>query len=421
MKNFNFLKRVLWLIIPLLTLFNLSAWGGELVISLPSSSNVFSLRTSSGNDASSEITKSYGGYSYKLKAADKCYYYNSKALFIGKSGSYITFPAIANKKLSKVTIWNCTGAGAPKIAIYPTGSTTAVSGGSATTVSAGSSTTWTLSSTSVNTSYRMYITTSANLQMEGLRLIYINNAAYTVTFNAYDGSCGTSSLTEGSANAGVTLPSASPSSACAAEGWEFAGWAKSKCAETEVAPRLFLAGETYYPDGTETLHAVYRKLTDGSSTSTATFTASTLSGLTTLSSSPFTSSWWIHTASGVEFYLNYYGIYSNTFDIDDTDGEDYGWATLYGHRKIKQVVLTSSSSSYLLGSVTPDAGTATLTTSSATNTITCSGNVTSIDLYPNTTNNEAMISAFTITYYDTYFNSQPSCCTALGTINGSIL
>lgn len=47
--------------------------------------------------------------------------------------------------------------------------------------------------------------------------ITVNIPAYTVTFNAGTGSCGTASLTEASGGAGVTLPTASPSVGCAAE------------------------------------------------------------------------------------------------------------------------------------------------------------------------------------------------------------
>ena len=43
MKNFNFLKRVLWLLIPLLTLFNLSAWATDV------DSNTSSFAATSGS------------------------------------------------------------------------------------------------------------------------------------------------------------------------------------------------------------------------------------------------------------------------------------------------------------------------------------------------------------------------------------
>ena len=82
---------------------------------------------------------------------------------------------------------------------------------------------------------------------------------YTVTYNAGSGTCATTSNTEASGGAGVPLPSASPSAACASAGWVFAGW-KQTSAQTETTsiPTLYAAGSTYYPTASETLYAVYR-------------------------------------------------------------------------------------------------------------------------------------------------------------------
>ena len=82
------------------------------------------------------------------------------------------------------------------------------------------------------------------------------NAPYTVIFNAEGGTCGTSSLTEASGGAGVTLPAATAT--CAPAGWSFYGWATSTCGSTTSAPSIVGAtGETYYPESDITLHAVY--------------------------------------------------------------------------------------------------------------------------------------------------------------------
>ena len=82
------------------------------------------------------------------------------------------------------------------------------------------------------------------------------NAPYTVIFNAEGGTCGTSSLTEASGGAGVTLPAATAT--CAPAGWSFYGWATSTCSSTTSAPSIVGAtGETYYPESDITLHAVY--------------------------------------------------------------------------------------------------------------------------------------------------------------------
>lgn len=188
MKNFNLFSNKHFhfaAVLCLLTLVISNVTGADLTIDLNTgSSNVFSLSTSSANDASTEITKSSGGYSYKLKAADACYYYSSKALFIGKSGSYIKFPAVSGKKLTKVTIYNCAGASSKgTVSICPAGSSTPVSGGTASTISAGSYTTWTLSGTSANTSYQMYINNGYNVQVTRWILEYTNAGTnYTLHF-----------------------------------------------------------------------------------------------------------------------------------------------------------------------------------------------------------------------------------------------
>ena len=91
--------------------------------------------------------------------------------------------------------------------------------------------------------------------------------ACTVTFNAGTGSCGTSSLTEPSAGAGVTLPSASHE--CL--GWTFAGWKEGGAqASTTTAPTLFAAGTTYHPASNCVLYAVYMKASLGGATSSLT-------------------------------------------------------------------------------------------------------------------------------------------------------
>lgn len=82
------------------------------------------------------------------------------------------------------------------------------------------------------------------------------NAPYTVTFDAEGGTCVTSSLTEASGGAGVTLPAATAT--CAPAGWSFYGWATSTCGSTTSAPSIVGAtDETYYPESDITLHAVY--------------------------------------------------------------------------------------------------------------------------------------------------------------------
>ena len=83
-------------------------------------------------------------------------------------------------------------------------------------------------------------------------------AKYTVTFNAGSGTCGTESLAEESAGAGVTLPTANPPATCATDGWKFAGWWTGSVAETTTSPgELLTAGSNYKPASNCTLYAVY--------------------------------------------------------------------------------------------------------------------------------------------------------------------
>ena len=84
--------------------------------------------------------------------------------------------------------------------------------------------------------------------------ITVNAAtAYTVTFNAGTGSCATSSLTEASGLAGVTLPTAT----IGVSGWSFAGWATSSVTNTTTKPTIYAASSTYHPTENCTLYAVY--------------------------------------------------------------------------------------------------------------------------------------------------------------------
>ena len=90
---------------------------------------------------------------------------------------------------------------------------------------------------------------------------YANASAYTVTYNAEGGTCATSSQTEGSADAGVVLPAASPSASMEAMGWGFYGWAEDAVDDpTTTAPTIVgKAGDTYYPEVNIILHAVFAK------------------------------------------------------------------------------------------------------------------------------------------------------------------
>ena len=80
---------------------------------------------------------------------------------------------------------------------------------------------------------------------------------FVVTFDAGEmGTPGETSLTGSS----ITLPEATPSDVCIANGWSFAGWSAAQVGEATEAPAgLLLAGTTYLPTAPTTLYAVYKQ------------------------------------------------------------------------------------------------------------------------------------------------------------------
>ena len=88
------------------------------------------------------------------------------------------------------------------------------------------------------------------------------NNLYTVSFNPGSGTCSQTSMTESGWDAGIVLPEATPSTACAAQGYSFQGWTDHIVAETYARPTLYPANSTYHPTGNQTLYAVYAVLGD---------------------------------------------------------------------------------------------------------------------------------------------------------------
>ena len=100
---------------------------------------------------------------------------------------------------------------------------------------------------------------------------YTINYPRTVTFDAGTGTPDLETVTEENYGDGISLPSATPSSYCAAEGWTFAGWATSN--STTTAPTL-KAGDSYNC-AQATLYAVYKKTEEDTNEETASVTIST--------------------------------------------------------------------------------------------------------------------------------------------------
>ena len=124
-----------------------------------------------------------GNYAFNISASNIFYWfqnpyedspgYGTKSLFIGKAGSYIELPAIADKALTKIIISAVKGAGAYSIAITDAAGTP-VQGGQAQEVTKqeGGEYTYTLSNTANATAYRIAVTTAGNAQLAKIELFY---------------------------------------------------------------------------------------------------------------------------------------------------------------------------------------------------------------------------------------------------------
>lgn len=120
----------------------------------------------------------FNGYDYGFypSSGNKYYRTGTTAILIGKSGAYITLPAIEGKSLAKVRCMaNSTGTLSTnvEVGIY-TAAEAAVQGGEAQKWDQGNSATYeyVLAGTSVNTSYRIEITNAYNVQIQKIELWY---------------------------------------------------------------------------------------------------------------------------------------------------------------------------------------------------------------------------------------------------------
>ena len=256
------------------------------------------------------------------------------------------------------------------------------------------------------------------------------DVAYKVTYNAGTGSCTKDDDTEASPGAGVTLPSASPSSGCSTAGWTFAGWAEATCNETHNQPTLYTSGSKYYPTSATTLYAVYtlastdyKKVTSTDDLSSGKYLIVYTSGKVALKnattgtyymdkvsvsissntiSSPAATIIWDVTKTGsvYQFYNtsvskwldNYHSNSYYNLQLLSTKGKGYGlsingsgWAVFSSNNDANAIIYYNTSNNRFAGAT--------------------SGGTKNLHLYKK----------------DDTFNSNPSCCTPLGSINGSFL
>ena len=263
-------------------------------------------------------------------------------------------------------------------------------------------------------------------------------SAYTVTFYKTDGS--TQAITEASVGAGVTPPVMS--TPC--DGWAFQGWSKSQSTSstsTTVLTTETLTAGKYYPSANTTLYPVYTKA------GTASTDLTIVPGSFSSKGSNNYGSGAERTASvdGISFGAHYItgnatnspasGKTAGTYlQCKASDANIYNKSAFPG--SITKVVINQYAaqafslycgSSQLMASdntstgQTPS-GTAQSAQTAATQmtwNVSAASNYTYFDIKKGST--ASYVSSIVVTYLApvTYYYSYPSCCTELGSINGS--
>ena len=232
---------------------------------------------------------------------------------------------------------------------------------------------------------------------------------YTVNFSTGENNPEVAARTETDFEEGITLPNG-PTPSASSDGWEFAGWAQAEVSNAAAAPELFMPGDEYAPEENITLYAVYRKLTGG--TDIASFTASDITNLTEHS---LYSLDWRETASGVEMYISAGQRYTGNPNAWNVTSGTSKFMLIDAHRKIASIAVTLTGADYKINSVDEDAGTAELTTSGTSQTVSCSGNVTQVFMYA-TSNKQIRATVVEVTYYKAKFHSNPAICAVNPTV-----
>ena len=180
--------------------------------------------------------------------------YNNSGIQMKKSSGllYSTSYPSTNNKIKSVKITNSTNSATLSCS---------TDGSSWTTITYTSGTAKDVSSSNYKY-FKVVPSGSAYCVLTSIIVVYTTGApavAHTVTYNAGTGSCKASEK-EASAGAGVTLPT--PTHSCYSEGWSFAGWTTGVLvsSETDETPDpLYAGGSTYKPSNDITLYAVYQK------------------------------------------------------------------------------------------------------------------------------------------------------------------
>ena len=242
----KFLKRVLWFMIPLLTIFSGNAWG---------TSVTYTFSNASWNASPANWTNDGAGNSFESTGSERGVQITSSGSDVGctspssYSGGVLSVEVVAssNTTTGQITI----KIGSTTIA------TKYVGNSNNTTYTFNPSDLATMPTLSGNVKLVVTRPSSNSIWVKSVKITYVTET-YTITYNGGSGTAGKSSDTQGSIGAAIVLPSATPNSDCASQGWTLAGWATSSSSETGTKPTLFAAGSNYYPESSHTLYAVYK-------------------------------------------------------------------------------------------------------------------------------------------------------------------
>ena len=229
----------------------------------------------SGTNNYTTTTKTYGSWTF----------YRSDAISnTGISGSYLArcrvagsstdSPYIVSSALTLSTdhisqvSWKCKGTTNISLTAYYSTDGSNWSVGKSATSLPSSSTSWSFNLDVTGTLYLKFVFTVASStnssrdgEIDDITVTGSHAAAskYTVSFETGTGNPTQANITEASGGAGITLPSVTPT--CSGDGWALYGWAISACgSETSTAPTIVgKPGDTYKPESNITLYAVYAK------------------------------------------------------------------------------------------------------------------------------------------------------------------
>ncbi|MBQ0056069.1 MAG: InlB B-repeat-containing protein [Bacteroidales bacterium] len=274
----------------LVAVMSVTAWAADLVVTYDFSSTKnypSGFPTDSKNTCTTETGYVFNGNTIYFKTANSGSLYQAStgsgaskvySVFLGKnvkynassantiaSTAYMKIPGKTGYKISKIVVTNASNAATSGIslAVCNANYQMVISEAVASSTSADMTFSINTSGTTLAENEAAYfcmaptVAAGKNLNVKKIVVTYSEAAVatpYTVTFNAgTNGTCSTSSLTEASAGAGVTLPSCTANT-----GYKFMGWTATEGNATIDAG--LTAGSTYKPSANTTLYAVYGAL-----------------------------------------------------------------------------------------------------------------------------------------------------------------